>query len=188
MICTIKDLEDLLQTTLSEQRIAHSRRVAGLAAELCGAYGLAAEKGRIAGLAHDLAREMDPAQLKRAALHNGVEVNPLEVRYPMLLHGRVAAHILKQGFAVEDAQILEAVACHVTGCPGMGLLARIVFVADFLEPGRGFLKEEYRKTVLATDIDRMMIVVLEEIFGHLHQKGRPIAQDALDLYEELCST
>jgi nicotinate-nucleotide adenylyltransferase len=185
MICTTKNLEDLLRSTLSEQRLAHSRRVAQLVAKLCPDYGIDAEKGRIAGLAHDLAREMDHRQIKELAARDAGSISDLEAARPVLLHGRAAAVTLRDRFGIEDPQILEAVACHVCGCPSMGVLARIVFVADFLEPGRGFLEENHRRRLLKMDLDTMLSCVLEEIFTYLRLQGRPIAQPAIDLLEEL---
>jgi predicted HD superfamily hydrolase involved in NAD metabolism len=187
MICTFEGIESLLSRYLSAERRAHSRRVGELTAELCARHGLDTGKGRSAGLAHDLAREMPEQQLRLLAVRDGGGVSFLEDRYPVLLHGRAAAAILRETLGIEDPEILEAVACHVTGRPAMGLLARIVFAADFLEPGRGFLSEELRTRILGMDIDRMLIPVLEEIFRHLRLKGRPIAAPALDLFEELHS-
>jgi predicted HD superfamily hydrolase involved in NAD metabolism len=188
MICTVKNLEQLLGNSLGRERLAHSRRVADLAVELCVARGLEGQKGELAGLAHDWARELAPAQVRELALRDGLGESVLEAQYPVLLHGRAAAVALRENLGIEDAEILEAVACHVTGCPGMGLLAKIVFVADFLEPGRGFLDEGVRKGILGMDIDGMTFRVLEEIFSYLRGKQRPIAQPALELAKELRSS
>ena len=185
MICTARGLEQLLGNSLGPERLAHSRRVAELAAELCLAYGLEEEKGRLAGLAHDWARDWPSERVRELALRDGRGESLQEAQYPVLLHGRAAAVALREMLGMEDAEILEAVACHVTGCPGMGLLAKIVFVADFLEPGRGFLPEELRREMLRMDINRMTVRVLEEIFSYLHAKGRPIARPARELIEEL---
>jgi predicted HD superfamily hydrolase involved in NAD metabolism len=188
MICIAEALERLLKRDLGQERLAHSRRVADLAAELCLAYGLEGEKGRLAGLAHDWARDLPAGRVRELALRDGRGESVLEAQYPVLLHGRAAAVGLREKLGIEDPEILEAVAWHVTGCPGMGLLAKIVFVADFLEPGRGFLPEEVRKGMLRMDIDEMTLRVLEEIFGYLRGKNRPIAQPALELSEQLRGT
>jgi predicted HD superfamily hydrolase involved in NAD metabolism len=185
MICTARGLEQLLVNSLGPERLAHSRRVADLAFGLCVAHGLEGEKGELAGLAHDWARELPPGRMRELALRDGRGESTLEVQYPVLLHGRAAAVDLRGKLGIEDAEILEAVACHVTGCPGMGLLAKIVFVADFLEPGRGFLHEGVRKGILTMDINRMMMRVLEEIFDYLRLKKRPIAPPAVQLFKEL---
>jgi predicted HD superfamily hydrolase involved in NAD metabolism len=152
------------------------------------AHGLQKEKGELAGLAHDWARELPPKRLRKLALRDGGGESDLEARYPVLLHGRAAAVGLREILGIQDPEILEAVSCHVTGCPGMGLLAKIVFVADFLEPGRGFLSEEVRREMLEMDIDRMTVRVLEEIFTYLRLRQRPIAPSALQLARELRSS
>jgi predicted HD superfamily hydrolase involved in NAD metabolism len=185
MIYTIESVEKLLQGTLSPERMAHSRRTARLAARLCRRYGLDPEKGMLAGLAHDMGREMAAGELRELALRDGRGLSLLEERYPVLLHGRAAAVVLRERLGVADPEILEAVACHVTGRPGMSLLAKILFVADLLEPGRGFWDEGYRGAVLKMDIDGMMVVTLEEIFKHLRSNHRPIAGQAVALYRDL---
>ena len=188
MVYTPEQLDRLLEKHLSEERLAHSRRVGELAGELCVTNGLQREKGELAGSAHDWARELPPERMRELGLRDGRGESPLESRYPVLLHGRAAAVGLREILGIEDPAILEAVACHVTGCPGMGLLARIVFVADFLEPGRGFVPEEVRREVLEKDINGMTLWVLEEIFGYLRLRQRPIAAPALELFEELQGT
>jgi predicted HD superfamily hydrolase involved in NAD metabolism len=185
MVSTLEKLEGLLEKHVSPARLAHSRRVADLAAELCVEYGLYRGKGVLAGLAHDWARELPPERLRELGLRDGQGQSALEVRYPVLLHGRAAANGLLEILGIQDPEILEAVACHVTGCPGMGLLAKIVFAADFLEPGRGFIPEAVRRDILSMDINRMTLRVLEEIFAHLRLKRRPIARPALELSREL---
>ena len=185
MVSTREQIDGLLEKHLSGARLAHSRRVGELAGELCVEHGLEREKGELAGLAHDWTRELPPGRLRELGLRDGRGESPLESRYPVLLHGRAAAVGLRDILGIEDPAILEAVACHVTGCPGMGLLARSVFVADFLEPGRGFVPEKVRREILRKDINRMTLWVLEEIFEYLRLRQRPIAPPALELLEEL---
>ena len=184
MVSTPEQLDRLLAEHLSQERLGHSRRVADLAGELCVEYGLERQTGELAGLAHDWAREMPEERLRELGLRDGAGESPLETAYPVLLHGRAAAEGLREILGIEDRDILEAVACHVTGCPGMGLLAKIVFVADFLEPGREFVPEDVRRELLSMDIDRMTLRVLEEIFAYQRSKHRPIARPALELSEE----
>jgi predicted HD superfamily hydrolase involved in NAD metabolism len=185
MIYTIEAVQRLLEETLSPERLAHCRSTARLSARLCRRYGLDPEKGTLAGLAHDLAREMPAGEVRELAMRDSEGLSLLEESYPVLLHGRAAAVVLRERLGVEDPEILAAVACHVTGRPGMSLLARILFVADLLEPGRGFWDDGYRATVLEMDIDGMMVAALEEIFKHLRSKGRPVAGQAVALYRDL---
>ena len=49
----------LVEASLSRPRLHHSREVARLSSELCDRFHADEEKGYIAGVAHDLARELD---------------------------------------------------------------------------------------------------------------------------------
>jgi len=184
MSCTVEAVRDWIDRELSPARCAHSLRVAELAAELCRRFGTSVQAGYLAGLAHDLAREMPEHRLISLSERDGRAVSEDQARYPVLLHGRAAAVILRHELAEGNPEILEAVACHVTGRPGMGLLARIVFAADFLEPGRGLLSEASRARILRMQIDGMMRRVLERIFTYLRCENKPIAAEALELYRE----
>ena len=42
---------------------------------------------------------------------------------------------------MQDESVLQAIALHTLGRPGMSLLSCVVFVADSLEPGRGSTPE-----------------------------------------------
>ena len=37
---------------------------------------------------------------------------------------------------MDDPEILSAITCHTTGKPGMSLLDKILYVADYIEPRR----------------------------------------------------
>lgn len=84
---------------------------------------------RAAGLLHDALRDEDPDVLRR-------EVSPDLADLPgAVLHGPAAAVRLR-GLGVADEEVLDAVAWHTLGHPGLGRLGRAVYCADFLEPGR----------------------------------------------------
>jgi HD superfamily phosphohydrolase YqeK len=99
----------------------------------------------------------------------------------VLLHGRAAAVLLGTGCPPE---VREAVADHVTGRPGMSALARLVYVADFLEPGRGFLRPAERRRALGLALEEQTAWVGERVFAYLRREGLAIAPPALALSEE----
>lgn len=169
----------------SEKRQKHAHEVARLAAHLCTRFGLRPRKGHIAGLAHDIGREMNDRDVIRLASHDGRRLSEWELARPVLLHGRASAVMLMQECRVFDSDILDAVREHVMGRAGMSALARIVFVADYLEPSRGILKQRIREELLAGDLDAMVVRVLEYTFEYLRGRGRAIACPSLGLYKEL---
>jgi predicted HD superfamily hydrolase involved in NAD metabolism len=173
----------LLQARLSPARRFHSLGAAGFAALLCVRHGLDPEKGHLAGLVHDLARELPAAEL--LGLAGGGGFLPWERAAPVLLHGRAAAVLLRDRYGLSDAEVLTAVADHVTGRPRMPRLSKVLFCADFLEPGRDFADDALRALALELSLEAATALVLEKVFAFLRRRGMWIAPPALDLYEEL---
>lgn len=143
------DIVRTMQGNLTRARQKHSFGVAGLARKLCIRYEINPQKGILAGLAHDIAREMKDADILNTVAPAGKPLTALELERPVLLHGRAAAMILNQEFGLEDSELLLAVEDHVVGRPGMGLLSKIVFSSDFLEPTRAFISGKVRNHILA---------------------------------------
>lgn len=190
MVCTLSGetyskLICLMRANLSKTRRNHSFETARLAHELCRHYQIQPYKGVLAGLVHDLAREMDHTDLFDLAGRDGKDFSVSERENPVLVHGRAAAVLLEEELQVHDKEIIQAVSDHVTGRPGMGMLSRILFVADLLEPGRRFLTSRFRRFTLQQSLDRMVLIVLKCIFTHLKKEHKSIAKPAKELYQEL---
>jgi len=191
-----RKLESRMGKLLSEERADHSRRVAILAAELCSREGIDPERGRVAGLAHDLCKEM-PKKLQRelAAYYprytQGKALRPSESRQSSTLmadkvvHGPAAAVLLAREYAVADQEVLEAIALHTVGKPGMSPLAAILYCSDKLEPGRDRLSSEYRGRCLSLPLDAMLLSVVEGCIGWMRSQGRDVAPETLILYSSL---
>jgi nicotinate-nucleotide adenylyltransferase len=171
----------LLRRHLSRRRARHCRRTAALASRLARRFGADTGQAYLAGLAHDLARELPEADLLRLAAADGAPLRAWETERPVLLHGRAAAMLLGEGCSSE---VREAVADHVTGRPGMSALARVVYAADFLEPGRGFLRPAERRSALRLHLRELTAWVGERVFAYLRREGLAIAPPALALSEE----
>ena len=167
------------------RRRAHSESVARLAADLCRRFGEEPLYGTIAGLAHDVAREMPASQLMSLVREDGGAISARERKRPVLLHGRAAAVVLRREVGGCPPELYDALADHVTGRPGMSRLARILYAADYLEPERGFLEAEERSAILGMDLDPMVLAVLKKVISYLVQEGVPVAEEALALCREL---
>ncbi len=120
-----------------QSRLDHILRVEQMAVELAGHYNLDVEKAAQAGLMHDLAKYFKPLKLLEMARAEGLEIDPVSEVNPHLLHADVSAIVAKDTFGVKDEEVLQAIANHTLGRPGMSSLSCIVFLADSLEPGRG---------------------------------------------------
>ena len=165
------------QSVLPKSRWEHSVRVAETAALLCKRYGVDELRGYFAGIAHDMCKNMTDDGLIALALRDGNELSALEKAKPSLLHGRAAAVQLASDFGVRDEHILEAVRCHTFGKSGMCTLAKIIYVADKIEPGRAHMTATYFNKLLLLELDELIKTVLEENIAYLAKKGCELAVD-----------
>ncbi|MGO9410818.1 MAG: bis(5'-nucleosyl)-tetraphosphatase (symmetrical) YqeK [Spirochaetia bacterium] len=175
----------LAEASLSRPRLSHSREVARLCCELCDRFHVDEEKGYIAGMCHDLGRELETSEIVLLAENDGLPLSPQERASPFLLHGRAGAAILLKDTGYSDPVTLDAVRDHITGRPGMGNLSKIVFAADYLEPTREFVSPEFRRRTLALSLDEMTLAVLERKLHHVRAQSREVAPAAQAFYEEL---
>lgn len=145
-----------LAENVPPSRVNHILRVEQMATELAVHYQLEdVTKAATSGLMHDLAKYFPPQKLLEIARKEGLEVDYVMEAAPHLLHADVSAIIARDTFGVEDEEVLQAIANHTLGRPGMSLLSCIVFVADSLEPGRGDTPElENLRVISRENIDR----------------------------------
>ncbi len=111
-------------------------------------YNLDSQKAATAGLMHDLAKNFPPDRLLQAAQGADLDIDPIQVQTPHILHADVSAIIAEKEFGVSDREILDAIRHHTLGQPAMSDLSCVVYVADALEPNRGQTKalEALRET------------------------------------------
>jgi nicotinate-nucleotide adenylyltransferase len=181
----IQRIDSLVRSLVSPARYAHCRATALLAAELCRRFSVDSGKGRIAGLAHDMARELPSEELLRLASGDGLPVSTAEEAAPILLHGRAAAVLLKKRAGYADPEVLDAICDHVTGRPSMGGVSRILFVSDFLEPSRDFLPPAFRDRTLSLGLDAMVLAVLERKIQYVRAQSLEVTEASHALLEEL---
>lgn len=133
------DIPDLLQerlSTLPKNLQAHIERVREIARSLSEIHGVDPDKAELAAAGHDVARHISPEALLKYALDSGLEVNPVEQRFPILLHGPVGSAWLEREGSVTDQEILHSIRWHTTGHPNLSPLGQIVFLADKLDPNK----------------------------------------------------
>lgn len=66
-------------------------------------------------------------------------------------------------------------------CP----LAKIVYVADKIEPGRPQSTQEYRDKLFSKSLDALTLSVLEENMRYLESKGKKVADVSYRFHESL---
>jgi nicotinate-nucleotide adenylyltransferase len=141
-------------------------------------------KGYLAGIAHDFCKQFDPKQLLTLALKDGKGISALEEEKLNLLHGRAAAVLLKERFSIHNKDILEAVAFHTSGSKNMGLLAKVIYIADKVEVSRN-IDPAFRKMCYKENLDNILYAVLKKAISKLQTKKLDLSEDTLKLLEKV---
>lgn len=129
-------LQKKLKKELDDARYLHTQGVMYTAAALAMCYETDLEKASVAGLLHDCAKCIPNGQKIKLCEQYKLSISPVERKTPHLLHAKLGACIAKEKYGVSDPEILSAIRFHTTGKPGMTLLEKIIFVSDYIEPGR----------------------------------------------------
>lgn len=182
-------LDRRLDRELKPGRARHSRAVAALAAELCARHGLDPEAGRAAGLGHDLCKELPlPLQVELAAAYANFSGRAFVAEGRVgaaAVHGPAAAALLRRDYGLEDRELLDAVALHTLGAREMGDLARILYAADKLEPGRSHVDPAFREACLALGPEELFARVFRDCLDWHRSEGLEIAEESLALYDSI---
>lgn len=181
----LQRMERELQIALPPERFQHSLGVARTAERLAGTKGVPQGAARVAGLLHDMARDRPGEWLLAEAHRLGIPVGPLESGYPVLLHGPVAAGQAGEHYGIRDPEVLDAIRYHTTGRAGMGNLARIVYVADLIEPAREYPEVERLRDLAGTDMESAFRECLRHTLVCLLRRGRPLHPDAVACWNSL---
>ena len=132
-----KELIAKVKEQVSEKRFKHILGVEQAALELARANDYELEKASVAALVHDYAKERSDSEFKALIVQTGLEQDLLNWNN-FIWHGVVGAEIIKKELKITDEEILNAVRHHTVGAKEMTTLDQIVYVADYIEPGRDF--------------------------------------------------
>ncbi|MBE6350657.1 MAG: HD domain-containing protein [Spirochaetaceae bacterium] len=181
----IEKIKKYASVVLKQSRYNHSVRTAETAEKICKLYGENCQKGYLVGIAHDICKEMDEEKILLLARRYTTEISLLELKKPSLLHGKAAAALLQEQFEIDDKEILEAVANHTFGKKNMGNLAKILFIADKIEPNRPQVTDSYLERLFALDLNSLTLAIVEENIEYLQNKGKKVASYSFELKQSL---
>lgn len=180
----IHALREKIRDILGEGRYLHSLGVEEVACDLAYIYGADEMKARIAGILHDSAKKLSDEELKNECIKYDIPISEGEKQCPQLLHSKVGAIYAKTKYGVQDEGILNAISYHTTGRPGMSLLEKIIFTADYIEPNRRPIPQldEIRKLAYE-DLDAAVCMILKSTLEYLTSKNTVIDSLTVETYK-----
>jgi HD superfamily phosphohydrolase YqeK len=169
---------------VTPERLEHIQRVAELAARWAEEIGIPdSERHRWlrAIWLHDALRDASPAELDRWASSTRGS--------PTLRHGPASAARAKAD-GETDRGVLDAVRYHSVGLAEWDMVGRVLYCADYLEPGRS--EEAEHRAELArrfpADPRGVLRQVAAERLTHLVRSGWPIPEPTFRFWNSLVAT
>ena len=170
-------LRKYVRASLSLPRYLHTLRTSAMTIQLADRFDVSKEEAVIAALAHDIARELPEQEMFSIAEEDGFPILTEEIQRPVLLHGRASAVLLVQLWNEKRENILYAVRRHTQGDHDMGILGMLLFVADYIEPGRTHISQEFRREVLNMNTpQRMVLKIIEDEMHYLDAEKISISE------------
>ena len=159
-------------TELDTERYEHTLGVMYTAASMAMRYDEDVEKALLAGLLHDCAKCISGENKIKLCNKYHLSVSEKKKKNPSLLHAKLGAFLAAKKYHIKDKDVINAIASHTTGCPNMTLLDKIIYIADYIEPGRKELPNmaEVRKLAF-TDINECLYRILEDSLVYLNSKN-----------------
>lgn len=171
-----------LRHTLTERRYAHTLGVAETARRLAPNCGVDPMRARLAGLLHDCAKSMPLDEMRALVEARLPDLDLAELETRQILHAPAGMVLARDEYGVRDPQILSAIRKHTVGAGEMSPMDALIYVADFIEPGREpFPGLEKARRLAKKDIYRAMLCCAELTAKYLRSRGQDIHPRTLNL-------
>lgn len=178
---TREQLIELVKEVMSEKRFEHVLGVEQTAIQLAQEYGADVEKTSIAALLHDVAKEQPDEEMRDLVISENLDLDLLPFG-SQIWHGPVGAILAQREYGVTDTEILEAIRDHTTAAPEMTLITQIIYVADYIEPGRNHKGVEEARELASRSLRGAVRYEIARTIKHLVDTEKRIYPDSIDAY------
>lgn len=167
---TYAEMKKKLKKALDKERYEHTKGVMYTAAAMAMAHGYSIEQAMTAGLLHDCAKCIPNDEKFELCEKYHILVTSTEEANPSLLHAKLGALLAELEYDITDPEILHAIKVHTTGKPDMSILDKIIYIADYIEPGRDKAPnlDKVRK-IAFQDLNACMAQILRDTLIYLKQ-------------------
>ena len=177
-----EELCQRVQAQMSAKRFKHVLGVEQTAIVLAEKYGVSIEQASIAALTHDYAKERSALDFEEL-IQQQFDADLLNWGNE-IWHGLVGAEFVKRELGINDEEILEAIRLHTTGAAEMSLLAQVLYVADYIEPGRDFPKVVEAREIAMRNLEEAVAFETKHTLAFLVQKQVPIYPKTIETYNK----
>lgn len=183
----IKAYKDYLKENLSKKRYNHSLLVADEALKLAEEFDGDRDKCYLAGLLHDVSKELETSKQKEIVENSSLDVSWVEKIAPPLYHAIAGAEQVKSLFGITEDEILSAIRYHTVARVDMSKTEQIIYLADLVSEDRDYKDVKKMRKLAHSDLERAMLEALRFSISDSVEKGNTIPQSTLEAYNQYAS-
>jgi predicted HD superfamily hydrolase involved in NAD metabolism len=174
----------IVKKQLTDHRYEHTIGVMETAIQLARKYNCDAKKAEIAAIFHDYAKFRPKEEMKEIIISQKMPEDLL-LHSSELWHAPVGAYLVKTEVGITDSEILNAITYHTTGRVNMTLLEKIIFLADYIEPGRSFPGVEEVRETAESNLEEALYQALRNTIAFLLRRKQLVYPETIHTYNDI---
>ncbi|MDQ0192025.1 bis(5'-nucleosyl)-tetraphosphatase (symmetrical) YqeK [Paenibacillus wynnii] len=164
-------LIEAVSAQMPDKRWKHTLGVMESAVKLAGRYGADPERAETAAILHDVAKYWAVERMRKIIEEHALSKDLLS-HDKQLWHAEVGAFVAEKEYGIHDPEVLDAIRYHTSGREGMGLLEKIVCLADYIEPGRDFPGVDQIRKLAKVSLEEGLVAGFDSTIRVLLEKRR----------------
>lgn len=180
----INDAIEIVKPYLTKKRFEHTLRVRDTAKQLAERYQSSSEQAELAAVFHDYCKYRPLDEMERVIKSTTLPKDLLKHHHE-LWHGPVASVLIEREYGIDNPEVRQAIYSHTTGSAHMSKLEMIIFLADYIEPGRDFPGVDQVREVATKDLEKACWMALRNTIEFLMRKNATIYPDTFYAYNDL---
>lgn len=175
---------ELVEKQLTERRYQHTLGVTESAIDLANRYGADVKKAELAAIFHDYAKFRPKDEMRGIIVSQGMTSTLLDF-HSELWHAPVGAYLVEKEAGITNTEILDAIRYHTSGRVGMTLLDKVIYLADYIEPGRLFPRVDEVRETAKISLNQAVIEAMRNTIVFLMKKKQAVYPDTFHSYNDL---
>lgn len=182
MLPDMEKLRRAVEKRLTAGRYAHSLAVCRRAMELAGRWGADWYAAGVAGLVHDVCKDMSRAAQLNYLRACGIIPDNLTMGNPAVWHAAAGAEYARRELGVRDEAILDAVRYHTTGRRAMSRLEQVVYVADLTSADRAYPDVARMRELSEQSLEAAVFYAVRHAVRTLSAAELPLTRETWEAY------
>ena len=174
----------IVKEQLPEKRYIHTLGVLASAIELAKRFDVDIEKASMAAIFHDYAKYRPLEEMRRIIKDSHLPQDLLDYNGE-LWHAPVGAILVEKEAGIIDQEVLSAIRFHTSGRANMTKLEKVIYLADYIEPGRRFPGVDEVRALAIQDLDEALLQAIGNTITFLISKKQLIYPDTFHAYNDL---